>query len=143
MATECKLYRGEEPQLIPPNTWTLVAFEETLSNDRGMARNLSLIVPPIKGSFVWSRNLRWAAISVPDGDTRPRQFMSRFIRDPHGIRDDTGADDRVATPGRSWQTVSWPFQGKAGQPVGVEVWHDHHEPWPLEHAQFVGQTWDY
>jgi hypothetical protein len=37
----------------------------------------------------------------------------------------------------------WPFAGQAGQPVGVEVWHDHTEPWPLEHAQFVGMTWDY
>jgi hypothetical protein len=143
VATECKLYRGETPQMIPPNTWTLVTFEEILDNDHSMARDLSLIVPPANGSFLWARNLRWGAITIPEGDTRPRQFMSRFVRDPHGIRDDTGAADRLATPGRSWQTVAWPFKGKAGQPVGVEVWHDHTDPWPLEHAQFDAQTNDY
>lgn len=143
MASVCKLYRGEKPQLIPPNTWTLVTYEKPLSDDREMLRDLSLIQPPFDGDFLWARNLRWAAITLSEGDTRQRQFMSRFIRDPHGIRDDTGADDRAATPGRSWQTVSWCFAGQAGQPVGVEVWHDHTESWPLEHAQFVGMTWDY
>lgn len=143
MSTECKLYRGETPQLIPPTTWTLVTYEKVLVNDRSMARDLSLIMPPFAGSFLWGRNLRWAAITVPDGDVRPRQIMSRFVRDPHGIADDTGADDRLATPGRSWQTVTWPFAGKAGQPVGVQVWHDHTEDWPLEHAQFTGVTCDY
>lgn len=143
MATECKLYRGEKPQVIQPETWTLVTFEKTIHNDRTMAKSLSLIVPKVDGSFIWARNLRWAAITIPDGDLRPRQIMSRFVRDPHGIRDDTGADDRTATPGRSWQTVMWPFAGQAGQPVGVEVWHDHSEPWAVEHAQFAATTWDY
>lgn len=143
MASVCKLYRGEKPQIIPPNAWTLVTFEKVIRNDRSMARDRCLIMPPFDGDFEWSRNLRWAAITLPAGDTRPRQFMSRFIRDPHGIRDDTGADDRTATPGRSWQTVAWPFAGQAGEPVGVEVWHDHTDTWPLEHAQFSALTWDY
>jgi hypothetical protein len=143
MATVCKFYRGERPQLIPPNEWTLVTYEAVLSNDRKMARDAALIQPPFDGDFLWFRNLRWGAIVLPDGDLRQRQIMSRFIRDPHGIRDDTGADDRTATPGRSWQTVSWAFAGQANMPVGVEVWHDHHEPWALEHAQFVGCTGDY
>src|ERR1043165_2877814 len=143
MATVCKLYRGDKPQLIEPETWTLVTYEKALSNDRSMMRNLSTIQPPFDGDFIWARNLRWGAIDIPDGDTRQRQIMSRFIRDPHGIRDDTGADDRLATPGRSWQTVLGPFAGHANMPVDVEVWHDHHEPWPLEHAQFVGYTADY
>lgn len=143
MATVCKLYRGTKPQIIPPETWTLVTFEKALSNDRSMMRDLATIQPPFDGDFAWFRNLRWAALDIPDDDLRPRQIMSRFIRDPHGIRDDTGADDRLATPGRSWQTVGWAFAGHAGQPVGVEVWHDHDQPWALEHAQFVGTTSDY
>lgn len=143
MATECKLYRGTDPQVIPPNTWTLVTYEKTIRNDRSMARSLSLIVPKYSGDFLWGRNLRWAAITVPESDTRPRQIMSRFIRDPHGERNDTGADDRIATPGRSWQTVQWAFSGEAGVPIGVEVWHDHDQPWDLEHAQFVATAWDY
>ncbi|MEV7140774.1 hypothetical protein [Streptomyces tauricus] len=143
MATQCKLYRGDRPQVIPAGEWTLLTFEKAIHNDRRMMRELSLIMPPFDGDFVWSRNIRWAAITVPDGDTRPRQFMSRFVRDPHGEHDDTGAADHVATPGRSWETTSWPFAGEVAVPVGVEVWHDHHEPWPVEHAQFVGMTWDY
>jgi hypothetical protein len=143
MATQCKLYRGNAPQLVPPNTWTLLTFEKTIRNDRGMQRSLSLIMPPFGGDFIWSRNIRWASIAIPEGDTRQRQFMSRFIRDPHGDRDDTGAADHIATPGRSWETTSWLFSGEANEPVGVEVWHDHTEPWAVEHAQFAGMTWDY
>lgn len=143
MATVCKLYRGEKPQIIQPETWTLVNFERAISNDRNMTRGLTLIMPPFDGDFLWARNMRWAAITLPEGDLRPRQFMSRFIRDPHGIHDDTGAADHIATPGRSWETTTWPFAGQANQPVGVEVWHDHHELWALEHAQFAAMTWDY
>lgn len=143
MATQCKLYRGEKPQLIQPNVWTLLSFEKRIRNDRSMARDLALIAPPFDGDFVWSRNIRWAAISVPDGDTRVWQFMSRFVRDPAGASDNTGAADHVGTPGRSWETTTWQFWGEAGEPVGVEVWHDHTEAWAVEHAQFVGTTWDY
>ncbi|MFD7705725.1 hypothetical protein [Streptomyces sp. NPDC059786] len=142
MATQCKLYRNS-PQIIQPNTWTLLTFEKTLRNDRKMARNLSLIVPPADGDFIWARNIRWESITVPDGDDRPRQFMSRFVRDPHTAPDDTGAADHLDSPGRDWDTTTWIFEGNAGQPVGVQVWHDHHEPVAVGHAQFIGITWDY
>jgi hypothetical protein len=136
------LYRNA-PQTIPPTTWTLLTFEKAIRNDRSMQRDLTLIVPPFDGDFIWGRNVRWESITVPAGDDRPRQFMARFIRDPHGVRDDTGAADRVDSPGRDWDTNCWPFWGKAGQPVGVEVWHDHHEAAHVGHAQFVAMTWDY
>lgn len=142
MATVCKLYR-DTPQVIPPNTWTLVTFDTVLRNDYGMAQDLSLIVPPQDGDFIWARNIRWEPITAPSGDTRQRQFMSRFIRDPHTSPDDTGAADGPDTPGRDWQTVTWPFRGQADQPVGVQVWHDHHEDAVLGHAQFAAQTNDY
>lgn len=142
MATQCKLYRST-PQLIQPNTWTVLTFDRAIRNDQGMSADLSLITPPQDGDFIWARNVRWEPITVPGGDTRPRQFMDRFIRDPYGVRDDTGADDRMDTPGRDWNTTAWFFYGNAGQPVGVEVWHDHHEPVEVGHAQFVGMTWDY
>ncbi|MEB8338557.1 hypothetical protein [Streptomyces endophyticus] len=142
MAAQCKLYRNT-PQLIAPRTWTLVTYERAIRNDRGMEQDLALIVPDRDGDFVWARNIRWEPVTQPEGDVRVRQFMSRFIRDPHGIRDDTGAGDRMDSPGRDWDTTMWPFFGRAGQPVGVEVWHDHHEPAAVGHAQFVGMTWDY
>lgn len=143
MATQCKLYRGVTSQVVQPNTWTLVTFEQAIRNDLGMAQNLTLIVPQYDGDFLWARNVRWASITIPVGDTRPRQFMSRFIRDPYGVRDDTGAGDQIDTPGKDWTTTMWPFYGQAGEAVGLEVWHDHHDPVALEHAQFVGMTWDY
>jgi hypothetical protein len=142
MATQVKLYRNT-PQAIPPSMWTLLTFETAIRNDLSMMRNLSLIVPAHDGDFLWARNIRWEPVTVLTEDVRPRQFMSRFIRDPHGIRDDTGAADRLDSPGRDWDTIMWPFYGRHGQPVGVEVWHDHHEAAHVGHAQFVGQTWDY
>lgn len=142
MGTLCKLYRNT-PQMIEPQTWTLLTYERALRNDLRMELGLALIVPAHDGDFVWGRNIRWEPITVPEGDSRKRQFMSRFIRDPHGLRDDTGAGDRTDSPGRDWDTVMWPFYGRAGQAVGVEVWHDHHEPAAVGHAQFVGMTWDY
>ncbi len=142
MATQAKLYRNIS-QLIQPLTWTLLTYEKYIRNDRSMCRELSLVMPPFDGDFVWSRNIRWAPITLPAGDTRPRQFMSRFIRDPFGVRDDTGAVDHQATSGRNWETTTWQFHGEAFQPVGVEVWHDHTETWAVEHAQFVATTWDY
>lgn len=142
MATQCKLYRNT-PQTIQPNTWTLLTFDSAIRNDLSMEQDLSLIVPPTTGDFIWARNIRWESITIPSGDTRQRQFMARFVRDPHGARDDTGAADQVDSPGKDWATTVWLFQGNAGQPVGVEVWHDHHQAAVVGHAQFVGQTWDY
>lgn len=142
MATVCKLYRNT-PLVIPPKTWTLLTFDSVLRNDHSMAQDLSLIVPPHDGDFVWGRNIRWESLTIPDGDTRPRQFMDRFIRDPHGVRDDTGAQDQVDTPGRDWDTTLWLFKGFEGVPIGVEVWHDHHKDAVVGHAQFAAQTNDY
>lgn len=142
MATQCKLYRNS-PQPIPPSTWTLLTFEKAIRDDRHMQRGLSVIMPPFDGDFIWARNMRWASISVAEGDLRERQFMARFIRDPHGERDDTGASDQADSPGRDWATNVWLFFGRTGEPVGVEVWHDHDEPVDIEHAQFSATTWDY
>jgi hypothetical protein len=140
MATVCKLYRNN-PLVIPPSTWTLLTFETVLRNDCGMAQDLTLIVPPQDGDFIWGRNIRWEALTIPAGDERPRQFMDRFVRLPED--DDTGAQDGPDTPGRDWDTTLWLFKGYAGLAVGVEVWHDHHTDAVIGHAQFAAQTNDY
>jgi hypothetical protein len=142
VATQCKLYRNT-PQVIQPKTWTVLEFDKALRNDHNMSPDLTLITPPKNGDFIWARNVRWNGYVIPEGDDRPRQFMEQFCRDPYGAPDDTGADDSLATPGKSWNTTMWPFLGRAGQPVGVRVWHDHHEPVEVGHCQFVGMTWDY
>lgn len=142
MATQVKLYR-DTPQVIQPLTWTLLTFDRAIRNDRNMQRDLSLIMPPFDGDFLWGRNVRWASITVPELDPRGRQFMERFVRDPHGTRDDTGSTDAADSPGREFHTGVWLFHGEANEGVGVEVWHDHDLPVAVEHAQFVGMTWDY
>lgn len=142
MGTQCKLYRNT-PQLIQPKTWTTLQFDEALRNDNNMSTDLQVIVPPWNGDFIWFRNVRWNGYTIPAGDTRQRQFTEQFCRDPLTNPDDTGTDDSLATPGKSWNTTSWAFLGRAGQPVGVRVWHDHHEPVEVGHCQFIGMTWDY
>lgn len=142
MATQCKLYR-DTPQLIPPNTWTLLTFDKAIRNDRHMQRNLSTIMPPFDGDFIWYRFIHWDTITVPDGDVRERQFMERFVRDPNGTPDSTGSTDGDDTAGKEYRLGGWPFYGEAGEHVGVQVWHDHTDSVAVVHAQFIGMTWDY
>lgn len=150
MATQCKLYT-DTPQVIQPQTWTTVRYDEVLRNDRGMYQGTgdvadpesALIQPPEDGDFIWSRFLHWDSITLPLGDTRPRQFIERFVRDPYTAPDSTGSSDGPDTPGKEFQLGTWLFRGHTGQPVAVEVWHDHHLPVAVTHAQFVAMTWDY
>lgn len=150
MATQCKLYTDTR-QMVPPQTWTTVRYDRVIRNDLGMFRGnarvtdpkSALIVPPQDGDFIWYRFLHWDAVVVPEGDVRERQFMERFVRDPYGAADSTGSSDGDDTAGREFRLGGWPFAGQAGEPVAVEVWHDHHEEVAVVHAQFVGMTWDY
>lgn len=152
MATQCKLYTNT-PQLIQPQTWTTVRYDEVLRNDRRMFQGTgtgvvaepesALIQPPQDGDFIWSRFLHWDTITVPPGDTRPRQFIERFCRDPYTVPDSTGSSDGPDSGGREFRLGTWQFRGHAGQPVAVQVWHDHSEPVAVVHAQFVATTWDY
>lgn len=143
MATQCKLQRKLTPQLIKPNTWTLLVFDTILRNDRSMQKGMSLIIPPVDGDFIWGRNISWGPFDIPKGDLRVRQTASRFIRDPHGEDDDTGSDDKLDTPGRDFTTGTWVFKGDGGKPIGVEVWHDHTGPVFVTQSQFSATTWDY
>lgn len=150
MATQCKLYTNT-PQLIEPQTWTTVRYDQVLRDDARMSRGnrsladprSGLIVPPENGDFLWFRFLHWDSITLPDGDPRERQFLERFVRDPYTDPDSTGSSDTGDTPGKEYRLASWAFAGRAGQPVAVEVWHDHDQPVSITHAQFIGMTWDY
>jgi hypothetical protein len=148
VATLTKLYT-DTPQEVPPQTWTVLRFEKALRDDGmwgggGMTDPASaLITPQQDGDFIWFRFLHWASITVPAGDTRQRQFLAQFVRDPYGVPDSTGTADHGDTAGREFQVAGWQFAGRAGQPVAVRVWHDHHEPVDVLHAQFVGMTWDH
>lgn len=150
MGTQCKLYTNTA-QLIEPQTWTTVRYDEVLRDDRDMYQGTgdvadpesALIQPGEDGDFIWFRTVKWAGITVPTGDTRTRQFMAQFCRDPYTAPDDTGSADGVDTPGQEFHLGGWAFRGHAGQPVAVRVWHDHTSPVAVVHAQFVATTWDY
>lgn len=150
MATQCKLYTNI-PQAIPPNVWTTIRFETVLRNDHSMTRgtrsvedpNSALIVPAQDGDFIWFRLVKWDGITIPEGDTRPRQFSERFVRDPYNTPDNTGESDGPDTVGQDIRLGGWAFRGNAGQPVAVEVRHNHHMPVNIVHAQFLATTWDY
>jgi hypothetical protein len=143
VGTQAKLQRKLTPQLIQPQTWTLLTYDTVIRDNRSMVREMSLIQPPYSGDFIWGRNVSWDPIEVPEDDTRVRQFAARFVRDPHGDRDDTGSQDQADTSGKDFHTGLWVFWGKANVPVGVEVWHDHTEPVAVYQAQFSATTWDY
>jgi hypothetical protein len=143
MATQTKLQRKNTPQVIPPGEWTLLTYDTVIRNDDSMQQGMCLIVPPYNGDFLWARNVSWDAITLPPFDTRQRQFAARFVRDPFGIHDDTGSTDQTDTAGKDFHTTVWPFYGRAGQAVGVEVWHDHTEAVAVTQAQFSATTWDY
>lgn len=150
MSTQCKLYTDTH-QLVPPDTWTTVRFDVVLRNDRAMYQGdatvtdpgSALIQPDKDGDFLFFRFVKWAPITIPDGDTRPRDFHERFVRDPYTSPDGTGETDGPDTTGQDLRIVGWPFRGRAGQPVAVQVRHNHHEPVAIIHAQFAALTWDY
>lgn len=150
MATQCKLYT-DTPQPIPPQTWTTIRYDQVLRDDANMYRGLrlitdptsALITPPANGDYIWFRFLHWDGITLPDGDTRERQFIERFVRDPYTAPDSTGSSDSDDTAGKEFQLASWAFYGRSNQPVAVEVWHDHELPVAVTHAQFIAMTWDY
>ena len=150
MATQCKLYT-DTAQLIEPNVWTTIKFDEVLRNNHSMYQGSldvtdpksALIQPDKSGDFIWSRLIKWDTITIPSGDVRPRQFTERFVRDPYTSPDNTGQSDGCNTVGQDIRLGTWQFRGNAGQPVAVEVQHNHHVPVAIVHAQFVATTWDY
>lgn len=146
MATMCKLYT-DTAQTIQPQTWTTVKFDQVLRNDDGMYQGTgdvadpesALIAPAQDGDFIWFRKVHWASV----GATAGVQFIERFVRDPYTSADSTGGDDSNDTAGAEFNVGAWSFKGRAGQPVAVEVWHNHEDPVDVTHAQFIAQTWDY
>ena len=153
MATMCKLYT-DTAQTIPPETWTTVRFDQVLKDTGTMYQGTgsvadpesALIAPDQDGDFIWFRKVHWASIGSSGGGV---QFIERFVRDPYETdpypqdNDSTGGDDSNDTPGQEFNVGAWAFKGRAGQPVAIEVWHNHTSPVDVVHAQFVAMTWDY
>lgn len=150
MATMCKLLT-DTAQTIQPQTWTPIRFDQVLKDTGTMYQgdgtvtdpDSALILPDQDGDFIWFRFLHWDSITLPSGDERERQFLSQFCRDPYTSPDSTGSTDGDDTAGKEFHLASWSFRGRDDQPVAVRVWHDHHEPVDVTHAQFAAMTWDF
>lgn len=149
MATVCKLYT-DTTQTIQPQTWTTVRFDVVLKDTGSMYQGTgsvadpesALIEPGQDGDFIWFRKVHWASIAADDCDDEV-QFIERFVRDPYTDADSTGGDDHDDTAGAEFNVGAWAFRGRAGQPVAVEVWHNHDQPVDVTHAQFIAMTWDH
>lgn len=148
MATQAKLYTVQR-QTIPPNTWVQIRFDTALRNDDGMwfddemGPESALITPALDGDFIWTYLVRFDSITIPAGDTEERQFHARYVRDPYTLPDNTGESDHDDTVGKDLLNGTWLFRGHSGQPVALEVRHNHTEPVDVDHAQFSATTWDY
>lgn len=149
MATQTKLYTDVR-QSVPPNAWYRVMFDVVLRDDRGWYQgdgtadspDSALIQPDVNCDLIWSRKVKFDAITPYPGVVAGVQFSTRFVRDPYTSPDNTGETDRNETPGQDLHVDTWQFRGKAGQPVAVEVRHNHTNSVDIIHAQFVATTWD-
>lgn len=142
MGTRTKLYTDTR-QTVPPNTWYNVEFDVVIQDDGGWAHGPGQIRPHANCDMIWSRKVWFDQAApypaVPEGV----QFNTRFTRNPFTDPDNTGETDKNVTPGKTLCVDTWQFAGKAGQPVGVQVRHNHTEPIDIVHAQFVATTWDF
>ena len=92
--------------MIKPNTWTLLKFDKNV-----------LIKPTADGLAHLG-----TYINVKDF-AGAKHVMVRFIRDPKGAADYTGATSWSTADGHIFSHM-WMIQAKKGTPLGVQVWHD-------------------
>jgi hypothetical protein len=148
VATQTKLYTDVR-QSVPPNTWYRIKFDEVLRDDEGWYQgdntatdpDSALIRPDRSFDGVWSRLVKFDTIGA--GVAEGVQINTRFVRDPYGTPDNTGESDGNDTPGQDIRLDTWQFKGNAGQPVAIEVRHNHTSSIDIIHAQFVVNTWDF
>ena len=105
------LVGGADQQTIKPKTWTLLTF----------GKNGSVIKPTLDA-------LAHLGMYMNIADTGgAKQVMARFIRDPKGAADFTGAITFDATAGHIFSHM-WMIQAKKGVTLGVQVYHDGAKP---------------
>jgi hypothetical protein len=131
------------PQLIPPNTYTALRFDEESTDSPGWhdTNNLdspgsALITPDQTAVAILSALVFWGAAPT-DMVKPPTQYLHRFTRDPFTADiDSTATNDRAPTPGAQFHVFSWPMMIRAGQPLAVMVNHNGSEPLPVTLAEF-------
>jgi hypothetical protein len=109
--SEYKSWKAGDPKIKPaplkvkPKTWTLLTFDEG-----------NVITPKGSGTAIWG-----FYINVEDA-AGAKTMKLRWIREPNGIKDFTG-QRTLDLELSNIHSDLWMFNAKAGQPVGIEVYH--------------------
>jgi hypothetical protein len=115
-----------QPLTVQPKRWTPIPMDTIHSGNRSLFD--SGYIAGGGGHWLFSGYLRLTAPAQG-------QLVTRFVR---GIgspwADDTGASDRLLTPGKDFVSFVWPFNPGAGR-TGYELWHDADQPITVEYGQ--------
>ena len=107
------------PQTIKPKTWTNLAF----------GKNGSLIKPVVNGLAHLGMYM-----NIADAGGA-KTVMVRYIRDPKGVADFTGATSFSLSAGHIFSHM-WMIQAKIGVPLAVQVYHDGTKPMKIATREF-------
>ena len=129
------------PQLIQPDTWTALRFDEESTDAPGWHDVLdlsdqrsALITPDVTEVALVAGLVFWAAAGTMSA---PTQYMARFTRDPFTAAiDSTATHDRVPTPGAQFDVFTWPMTIRTGQPLALMVAHNGSAPLAVTLAEF-------
>lgn len=125
------------PQIIPPNVYTALRFNEEStdsvgwhdSNDLSVSAS-ALITPDVTDIALLAALVFWA----PSDAT---QYYHRFTRDPFTAEiDSTATNDKAATTGQNFHCFTWPMTIRNGQPLAVMVTHNASVPVAVNLAEF-------
>ncbi len=95
---------------------------------RGRWRTILTLKSPSDRTELWEAYMRIA-------DSDATQFLTRFMRDPWGVKDHTGSSNPTATPGKDFINTMWFFQTRGVRLVGIQLWHDATGDLTVEYAQ--------
>lgn len=132
----------ETPQVIAPDVWTVLRFNQESSDAPGWHDTndindpaSALIVPNVEEWADIHVMIHWASASGMGQP--PTQYMAQLARDPYSAQPNTTAtNDKAPTPGKQFQVFSWGMKVFPGMPVAVRVQHDGSAPLAVVLAEF-------
>lgn len=124
-----------ENQKIPTDSYTLLTFPATSSDDYVMAgRDRSIIVPEFEGLACLEMNVIWEP--APRGWPVGGKLQYVFTREPHGKDDRTGYNHVAPVLGVNCFTSTHWLKVYPDVPLGVLVAQRSGYPLNVTHAQF-------
>lgn len=151
------------PQLIQPDTWTIVRFPFDATGESTDPLNMHSATRPAPGGPVsnWATDDRsgliwpsrsgwgelkgiaqWAAAGAQLNPMDATEYRDQFVRNPLGYAgggttaDTTATDHRPPTPGGQFFTKSWGIFVDPAVPLALRVYHNASEALNLTLAEF-------